>query len=373
MPQCVTALIKPASSLCNMNCSYCFYKQLASSRKCCSYGIMSQETAAALIRETLSYADGGPVTYCFQGGEPLLAGISFFQDFTETVRRLNTKNSSISYSVQTNGLLIDDAFCRLFREKAFLLGVSLDGKEKTHDRYRKDSSGHGTFQQVTANIELLKSYGIPFNILSVVTKASAAEIIASWNFFRARDYRYLQFIPCLNPLLQESSYPEICSGPEYFDFQRKLFDLYLEDRLRGRQVSVRHLDNLLLLLQGHPVEQCDMIGRCLGQLVAEADGSIYPCDFYCTDEYLLGNINNASLRELEASPNMKRFREQSLTADGECLKCPVWGLCRGGCRREREQTGTEALGTKTLGKNIYCEGRRLFYRYVQDRFRQFHG
>lgn len=366
MPKAITALIKPASSICNMNCSYCFYRDIASQRDQASHGIMGMHTAEQLIQKTLSYADGGAVTYCFQGGEPLFAGIDYFRNFINYVEQNNHKNSPISYSVQTNGLLLDDAFCQLFQKNAFLVGVSLDGKCKTHDRYRTTLDGKSTFYQVLDGIHLLEKYHVPFNILSVVTRASAKEIVASWEFYKHMDYRYLQFIFCLEPIGCEPFTTEYaCGCEEYFQVQRKLFDLYLADNLSGRQVSVRHLDNLMARLQGEKVEQCDMLGHCYGQLVVEADGSVYPCDFYCTDSYLLGNICENTLEEIERSAGMRRFIETSFAVEEECRTCPVWALCLGGCRRERDY-----LEDGHLRKNMYCDGRKDFFKYVLKRCRE---
>lgn len=366
MKRAVTALLKPASSLCNMACSYCFYREIAAHREQASYGLMSRDTAEQLVEKTLSYADGGPVTYCFQGGEPLLAGVDFYRDFVERVKRCNKQGSSVSYSLQTNGLLLDEDFCRLFREHGFLVGVSLDGKSEIHNRFRTTADGKGTCNRVLQGIGLLRRYGVAFNILSVVTRASARNIRASWNFYRRQDYRYLQFIPCLEPMgCKPFSTGFAMDNREYEQFQKELFDLYLTDHLASRPVSVRHLDNLMARIQGGAVEQCDMQGRCLGQLVVEADGSVYPCDFYCKDPYRLGNIRTTSLEELGTSPVMKRFVQASLKVEEDCRKCPVWTLCRGGCRRERDY-----LSDGELRRNLYCEGRRGFYEYVLERLRR---
>lgn len=360
----ITALIKPASSLCNMTCAYCFYRDIADNREQYSYGIMKQDVAEKLIKKTLDYAEGGPVTYCFQGGEPLLAGIGFFQEFVTKVEAYNAKNSPITYSLQTNGTLLTDEFCRLFHEYSFLLGVSLDGTREVHNQYRSFAEKKGTFKTVCKGIELLKKYQIEFNVLSVVTAYSAKHIKENWKFFRQQGFYYLQFINCLEPIgCQPFSTEYAMDNEQYFKFHKELFELYMEENRSGKPVSVRHLDNLMARLYGRPVEQCDMLGRCFGQLVVEADGRIYPCDFYCEDKYCLGNITECDLAELENSSVMHRFVEASLKVEESCRECPVRNICRGGCRRERDY-----MSDGQLRANMYCEGRKKFYEYVLSYF-----
>ena len=367
MKKYITALIKPASSLCNMECSYCFYKDTAKKREQYSYGIMTYEVVDQLIQKTLLFANGGPVTYCFQGGEPLLAGVSFYQYFTKKVEEINSFGSRITYSLQTNGRNLSDEFCQLFQKYSFLLGVSLDGTSKVHNQYRcslkkigETDGKEGTFEEVMKGIALLKQYQIEFNILSVVTAYSANYIKEIWEFFKEQGFTYLQFINCLEPIETKPFATEfVMNNEQYYEFHKQLFDLYYEELKKNNMISVRHLDNLMARLWGRPVEQCDMLGRCFGQLVVEADGSVYPCDFYCEDKYYIGNIMDMKLEELEQSSVMHQFVKESLKIEEDCKKCLVWGLCLGGCRRERDYFSND-----TLQKNRYCEGRKKFFQYV---------
>lgn len=365
MKKNITALIKPASSLCNMDCTYCFYRDTAKNRKQYSYGIMNREVVDQLIEKTLSFAEGGLVTYCFQGGEPLLVGIEFYEYFVSQVEKKNQAGSKIIYSVQTNGTNLSEEFCKLFREKEFLLGVSLDGPRDVHDYYRYSLGHEGTFDKVMEGIALLRKYEIEFNILSVVTAYSAKYIKEIWEFFKQQGFSYLQFIPCLEPIGTIPFQTGFAMDNEqYYQFQKQLFDLYWRDLHTKNRVFVRHLDNIMARLYGGRVEQCDMIGRCLGQLVIEADGSIYPCDFYCEDKYLLGNIVKMGLKELEQSAVMRQFIKESFPIEEDCKNCLVLGLCRGGCRRERD-----VFANGVLQKNIYCEGRKKFFLYIINKLK----
>lgn len=394
----ITALIKPASGSCNMHCRYCFYKDVSSYRQKQSKErpqlseirqeetqkqlsseaacLMSHATAKALIEKCLSYSDGGEVTFCFQGGEPLLAGYDFFERFVSGVDELNSSECRIHYSLQTNGVLIDERFCEFFHTHDFLLGVSLDGLPEIHDElrcHRNDSSmsdrSHliennepGSYNQITERISLLKKHKVSFNILLVVTPLLAKHFDRVWSSLRDKGYDYLQFINCIAPFgVKQEEWPYALSNEDFADFQCKLFDAYWKENNQGGFVSVRHLDNLLYMLRGYGAEQCTMQGFCAGQLVAEADGSVYPCDFYCIDRYLTGNINRNSLEELSASSAMKCFTTESRVIDDKCKTCSVRGICRGGCRRERD-----FLGNGQLSLNRYCKGLKQFYEHVLE-------
>lgn len=139
----LSIMIKPASSLCNLRCKYCFYCDVAAHRDVFSLGKMEIGTAENLIRSALSFADGCSVAFAFQGGEPLIAGLDYFKEFVSLVKKYNGKNSEIFYSIQTNGTLVDDDFARFFSENKFLVGLSLDG-DYEGNRFRVDANGQNS-------------------------------------------------------------------------------------------------------------------------------------------------------------------------------------------------------------------------------------
>ena len=353
-------MIKPASSICNLRCRYCFYLDTASHRECSSYGIMTTDVSDVLIEKILAYSCGGAVEFCFQGGEPLMAGAAFFQHFADTVEKMNRNNCQVSYAIQTNGTLLNEEFCALFQKHRFLVGVSLDGQSEVHNWYRPTADGKGSFQQVMRGIGLLQRHSIEFNILSVITKRMAHNAYGVFQFFKKHGFHYLQFTTCIEPKEMvpfSSGFLPNCD--EYYQFHRELFDLYLKERKSGHFISIRSFDNLLAMLRGYPPEQCGMLGYCPGHLVIEADGSVFPCDFYCEDSCLLGNIRMNTVEELQHSPAMQSFQQASLLIDPACKICQFAWLCRGGCRRERDY-----LVSDRPQRNIYCEGKKKFFQHV---------
>ena len=194
----LSIMIKPASSLCNLDCRYCFYHDVAENREEKNLGIMKNDTAENLIKSALQFADGETIAFAFQGGEPLIAGKEYFENFVLLVNKYNTKNSEIFYSVQTNGLLVNEEWAEFFTENKFLVGLSLDG-DREANKYRVDLSGQSRFFQTLTAAKTLEKAKTEFNILSVLTGENAKRIDTIYSYLKSKGFRYLQFIPCLRP------------------------------------------------------------------------------------------------------------------------------------------------------------------------------
>ncbi len=331
----ISVLIKPSSGNCNLRCQYCFYYDTMSKRENPTYGFMSEETLKTVVQKVLAYADE-TCTFLYQGGEPTLSGLPFFEKAMEFQREYNVKHVKIYNALQTNGYQLDQNWCDFFKKNHFLVGVSLDGGPKVHDLYRRTPSGNGSFSQVMKNIELLKNSEVDFNILSVVNRATAPLIRKNYKFYRKNHMDYLQFIACLDPLDSKFGEQEYSLTPDiYGHFLIDLFDLWYQDLCQGTHPFIRQFENYLAILLGHTPESCDMRGTCGRQYVIEADGSIYPCDFYVLDKYRLGSVLTNSIEELDAARIRSGFLTESQNREEACAKCRYQLLCRGGCRRTR--------------------------------------
>ena len=349
----VSLMIKPASSNCNLRCKYCFYHDLASCREMPSHGMMTLNTLEDILKKAFEFADGSMVMISFQGGEPLLAGKDFFRGFAAMLPRLNTKRSAVHVGVQTNGTLIDEEWCDIFLKNRYLVGLSLDGDAVTNV-LRIDAKGEDTFDRVYSAAKMLQAKKVDFNILTVITKPVVDNISRVYSFFRKNKFKHLQFIPCLKPLgMPKADTPESfyengdeaenmmnaedfhINAEDYEIFLKKAFSLYTRDYIDGRYTSIRLFDNFVRLAHSQRAEQCGMNGHCTHQYVIEADGEVYPCDFYCTDEYSLGNILDTDFAKLERSPKAIKFIEESLGIEEKCKECNYYRLCKNGCKRER--------------------------------------
>lgn len=341
-------LIKPASGNCNMRCRYCFYFDEVSNREFANYGIMDAATSHALIDKAFGRSDD--VTFSFQGGEPTVAGLDFFRNFTAYARAVAEKDGKrVRFALQTNGYAIDKEWASFFHDNGFLIGLSMDGNKKIHDIYRRDARGEGTFVKVFRTSRFLESAGVDFNILVTVTKPVATNIGDIYAFFKKNGFRYQQYIPCLDPISEQRGSLDYSLTPELFaDFLIRLFQLYHRDWRNGDYVSVRYFDNLVMMLCSYPPESCGMLGFCPSNYVVEADGSVYPCDFYVLDDYRLGNLNTDSFDMLDERRGKIGFTEKSRKIEPECSSCRYFQICRGGCRRDREDFSTGNLSVSYL-------------------------
>lgn len=359
----LSILIKPASSLCDLRCKYCFYADVTDHRNVKSYGIMEEGTVDALIKRAFDYADPA-VTFAFQGGEPTLIGLDYFKSFVSLVKHNNTKSIRINYAIQTNGTLLDDDFCAFFKENNFLVGLSMDGPKEVHDLNRLDPKRKGTFKDVDKAAKLLDKHKVDFNILTVVTKGTCRHITKIYNYFKKQGYRYLQFIPCINDFNDTTMKPYSITPDDYGKFLVDLFDLWYKDFMSGYTVSIRTFDNYVQMLLGLPPESCDMNGYCSVNPVIESDGSVYPCDFYVLDEWRLGNINTSTFGDLMQNDTAKKFLTSGKNVPDKCRSCDYFGLCRSGCRRHKE------MEQDSLITNYFCESYIYFFDRTYDRLKQ---
>ena len=327
----LSILIKPASSLCQMRCEYCFYADVSHHRAVASYGMMT-EAVRDLLLARVKETGVKDVFFAFQGGEPTLTGLDFFKGFVAAAKK-ELPTCRIGYSLQTNGLALDDAFCRFLAENSFLVGLSLDGDEALHDLYRKDGSGLGTHARVLAAAERLRRFGVEFNILTVVTETLADRVEEIWQYYQRQGFGFVQFIPCLPSLTPSAEEKAYLTPRGYGRFLKTLFPLWQKDALAGRYISVRLFDNVVQQAFGNQPEQCGQCGRCAPQYVVEADGSVYPCDFYVLDEYRVGNLATHKLSEIFRDGVMQGFLTYRMPS--ECKGCPWLNFCRGNCKRYR--------------------------------------
>lgn len=357
-------LIKPASANCNMDCKYCFYKCLSSHREEYSKGFMTEETLETLVREAIAYADGS-LTFAFQGGEPTLAGLDFFQKAVELQQKYNNKKLQIENTIQTNGLLIDEKWARFLGEHRFLVGLSLDGPKKMHDRYRKDAGGQDTFARIMHSVQLLEQYQVDYNVVTVVTNDTAKQASFLYKFWKRNHYPFVQFIPCMDEIKRQDGTQErsiyAVEPEQYGKFLCELFDLWYADFVAGETMDIRMFSNLAQMAAGYPAEECGMNGCCNCYFVVEGDGSVYPCDFYCMDEWKLGTVNDGFV-QMKTSEKAKAFVEASRPVCAACQECLHFSLCRGGCRRWREP-----FVDGKPGLNQLCSAYRMFFAHAAER------
>jgi len=358
-------MVKPVGAACNLHCEYCFYLS-----KLALYPHGSFRMSDRLLEEfTSQYIAAAPapeLTFAWQGGEPLLMGLSFFQRALELQEEYSRQGLKIVNTVQTNGTMLDDDWCCFLRDHGFLVGLSLDGPRQLHDVYRVDERGNPTCDRVLAGALLLKEHGVEFNVLCCVHAANAHHPLEVYRFLRDEvGAQFIQFIPIVergNAMApQESARVNARSvtGPQYGEFLITIFDEWVQ-RDVGR-VFVQIFDVALAAWLGQPPGLCIFEETCGTALALEHNGDLYACDHFVDPRHRLGNIQERPLTAMVASRQQQRFgwakRETLCRA---CRDCEVGFVCNGGCPKDRVLQ--IAHGEPAL--NYLCEGYKAFFTHI---------
>ncbi len=373
-PTAFATMLKPAGSACNLDCHYCYYLD-----KAVQYGgreaVMSDELLELYIRQYIEANEVDTVTFCWHGGEPLLLGLDFYRR-AMALQQKYADGKKIDNTLQTNGMLIDEAWCDLFAANRFLVGVSLDGPEDLHNAFRLTKGGRPTFARVMQSIELLGRTQVPFNTLSVVSRLSEGRAVEIYRFLRnTAGSRYMQFLPAVEHVIDRTGFPRpliVEPGHEgarpaewsvtargYGDFLCDLFDEWVTTDVGS--VFVQLFDATLAQWCGLQPGLCSMGETCGDALVVEHNGDVYSCDHFVYPEYLLGNIRSTPLAELYRSKRRIDFglaKRNALPA--ECLRCRYYFTCRGECPKHRFETGADGYR-----KNSLCEGLQRYFRHAE--------
>ena len=353
----VQLMIKPASSNCNLRCSYCFYEDECKNREVHSYGFMKEEVLEKVVRKALDAAELS-FTFGFQGGEPTLAGLEFYRKFIDYTKQYKKPETRLQFCLQTNGSLLNEEWGDFLKEHHFLVGISLDGTREIHDKNRRDGNGKETFGRVLKNAKMLQKKGVDVNILCVLTKQSAKKITSIYQYLKKEGFYYQQYIPCLDPLGEKRGQHPWSLTPEVYERALKdLFDLWFEDVRSGTMISLREFDNWMSVLKGYPPEACAQTGRCSMQNIVEANGDIFPCDFYVLDEHRVANIADADFRFSEGVLVEKDFFREGMKRGEKCSQCKWYPLCRGGCKRDYAEEK----------ENYFCQAYQGFFAYAIER------
>ena len=365
-------MAKPAGSACNLRCTYCYYldKTPAPRRE----AFMSDGVLAAYIEQNLAmHGKDATVEFAWHGGEPTLCGVAFFRRAVELEKRYGA-GRRIKNSLQTNATLLDEEWCRFFKENDFIVGVSVDGPKALHDRFRTDACGAGSFDAALRGVELLRRHGVEYNTLTTVNAANAENAEEVYGFLREIS-DYMQFLPVVEssssampPGLAEGGfYPAeremaaySVSPGAYGDFLCRVFDCW-----RSRDVGVKFIQTVEAVLGNmmeKPAGVCVHEPACGHAASLEVDGSLYSCDRYPFAAYRLGNVMETPLRELMESNRDFGLHKAEL-AD-ECLGCEHLGLCWGGCPKDRLSPAS-GNGGKARHKNYLCAGYRKFFTHMR--------
>lgn len=378
-------MAKPTGSRCNIDCNYCFYLHKEQLLKQDHSG-MSDEVLEAFIRDYIDSQDGEQVVFSWQGGEPTLMGLAYFEKVVALQKRYQKPGQRIENDLQTNGILLNDKWATFLKRHHFLVGLSIDGPAELHDRYRVTRSGKPTFAMVMKGVEALKRHQVPFNALVTVNRTNAQHPLEVYRFLtRELGATYIQFNPCVEPVDFKSTAPQFwrddsipitgtrrakpgdldsivtdwsVDPDDWGSFLIAVFEEWVNNDL-GR-VQVNLFETAVAQTMGMPAQICITSEFCGKGLAIEKNGDIYSCDHYVYPEYQLGNIKQTKLAHLAFSERQKAFgygkRE---TLPQACKSCPYLKLCYGECPKNRLVRSEDG----ELGLNYLCPGIKAFFNY----------
>ncbi|MFU0931619.1 anaerobic sulfatase maturase [Kluyvera cryocrescens] len=342
-------MAKPVSYQCNIACDYCFYleKEQGTLKPRKPARHMDDVTLEAYVRQYIEANPGLEVEFTWQGGEPTLAGIAFYEKALQLQSKYAGKKR-ITNSIQTNGVLIDEAWAEFLAKNKFLVGLSIDGPAWLHNRYRKTRSGQSVFNKVLRAMNLLKKHYVDVNILTVVNNVAAEHPQEIYEYLTHElKAEFVQFIPAVeqrpvNEKYGELLYPQTLvgsvtewsvSGEQWGRFMTGVFDQWVQ-RDVGR-VYVQMFDSALAAWLGEKPSLCVMQPSCGFGLVVEQDGDVYSCDHYVYPEHRLGNLRRESLAKMAASKQQRKFGLAKTEVSAECMRCEWRFTCHGGCPKHR--------------------------------------
>ena len=383
-------MAKPIGPICNLDCSYCFYLEKEDMYPDAeNHFKMGDQTLEAFVRE---YIEGQPkftgeVTFAWQGGEPTLLGIPFFEKAIELQQKYCRKGMTIANAFQTNATLIEDDWAKFLKKNNFLVGVSVDGPKEIHDQFRYYKSGAGSFDKVYRGIEHLIKHGVDFNTLTVVHKHNAEYAKEIYDFLKEIGSTFFQFIPIVEhnhtthggknkigahnqlgkkfQLMDNVSLGERSLKPKQWgEFLNTIFDRWLECDDIGK-IFVQHFDLMLSMVYGMPSTLC-VHGKTCGTAVAiEHNGDVYSCDHFVNEEYFIGNIKEQKCEEIVFGEKQIKFGNDKFdTLPKDCHECQYQKYCYGACPKDRILKDSHGQD----GLHYLCKGYKDFYKHTTPVF-----
>ncbi len=366
-------MLKPAGSLCNLRCKYCYYLEKNALYTEQKNHVISDEMLDKFIREYIEAQTSPDVLFCWHGGETLMRPISFYRRAIELQRKY-ARGRRIDNTIQTNATMLTDEWCEFFRENNFLVGVSIDGPQEFHDEYRRTATGKPTFHKVMQGIRLLNKHNVDWNALAVVNDFNADYPLEFYNFFKEIGCHYIQFTPIVERRIERndglSLAPGMEEGGELVDFSVTpeqwgkflctIFDEWVRHDVGTYFIQI--FDATLANWAGVQPGLCSLAKECGHAGVMEFNGDVYSCDHFVYPEHLLGNINEKTITEMMYGEKQREFAKlKHELLPQQCRECPVEFACHGECpknRFTRDKYGNPGL-------NYLCKGYRQFFEHVK--------
>lgn len=369
-------MTKPAGSSCNLACEYCYYlekKNLYTDASADRRHVMSDDMLERFIKMYIESQSMPQILFSWHGGETLMRPLSFYKKVIELQKKYGG-GLVIDNSIQTNGTLLTDEWCRFFKDNNWLVGVSVDGPQEFHDEYRRNNIGAPSFHKVMRGINLLKKHGVEWNALAVVNDFNADYPLDFYHFFKEIECRYIQFTPIVERIIPHTDGRTLASPMDAHDapladfsvspaqwgeFLCTIFDEWVKNDVG--QYFIQLFDSTLANWAGVQPGVCTMARTCGHAGVMEFNGDVYSCDHFVFPEYKLGNIRKKTLVEMMYSDRQQKFGTDKYDSlPGQCRRCKYLFACNGECPKNRFTVTADG----EPGLNYLCEGYYRFFEHV---------
>ncbi len=358
-------MAKPAGAVCNLDCAYCYYLEKQALYPTNRSPHMPDGLLESYIIQHLEAWPGDVVFFQWHGGEPTILGIDYFRRIVELQHKHRPAGRRILNGIQTNGILLDEGWCRFLAAEGFSVGLSLDGPRELHDRYRRTKGGSATHKQVMRAFRLLKRYRIPCDVLCVVHSQNARQPGVVYRFFREIGAEVLQFLPLVLRQGEAGVSAETVPAEAYGTFLCAVFDQWVRQDIG--HLAIQNFDEALRPLLGVKHALCIFKETCGNVVVVEHNGDFYSCDHFVDLPHCLGNIRETPLVEMLESRAQREFGRNKWDAlPRYCRECEVLSSCNGGCPKDRFARTADG----EPGLNYLCPGLRNFFTYSRPKFQQ---
>jgi len=352
---------KPAGARCNLGCHYCYYLDKEPLSADGASLQMPDHLLETYIIQHINASTEPIITFSWHGGEPTILGLDYFQKIVELQHKHQPLNRRIVNGMQTNGTLLDEAWCRFLATEGFFVGISLDGPAELHDIFRVSKNQKSTHSLTMRGYELLQRFGVSCEILCVVNADNVQHPLRIYEYFKGLNARYVTFLPLVERItaaghVSSRTAPALAYG----EFLCTIFDEWVTRDISRMKVQIFEEAARSAFGQDHTL--CIFKETCGGVPVVECNGDFYACDHYVDDRHRLGNIRDTSLADLLDSPAQKEFgRAKRDTLPQECRRCEFISQCNGGCPKDRFLLTANG----EPGLNYLCAGYKLFFSHCR--------
>lgn len=346
----LTLQIKPAGNYCNLDCTYCYASPFRSKQ----FELLPLTVVEKIIKEAFLVADDVIITW--HGGEPTLPGVEYYKTVMSLITKYKGENQTITNMIQTNATLITEEFAEFFKENNFIVSVSIDGSEKTHNKNRRNLNEDGSYNAAMVGVNNLRKTGIYPPVIATVSKSTYMDCEDTFNSLVSNGFNEIKYSPVYDSAEDEFS----ISADEWYAYLEKVLDMWIS--LGDMNVKVRELDVILTMFLERPLHLCTSNGSCINWISIDEKGNMYPCE-YLRETNAYGNISEMQIKDIFVSDAYLNFKRQFLTTPDKCKTCKLVVTCGNGCPATRVNNSGKLTRD---GRYVYCSVRERLYNKIQS-------